>query len=222
MSTETIMKYDSPAESYIEALPIGNGRIGAMISGTPDKESITLNEDSFWSGGLRHRINPDAVEGFREARSLLLEGKPSEAEKAAFAKMQGVTPNMRRYMPLGELKIDLRLDGRAREYSRSLDIGSAVADASFTVNGITYTKEYFVSAPDEVMAVRISASEPGKVSLLLHRQPRGSLRRQPSLRREYDTFQRRYRRCKRHTLCCLSRSLSQKRLCKDRGKQARS
>ena len=164
MSTETIMKYDSPAESYIEALPIGNGRIGAMIWGTPDKESITLNEDSFWSGGLRHRINPDAEEGFKEARSLLMEGKPSEAEDAAFTKMQGVTPNMRRYMPLGELKIDLRLDGRAREYSRSLDIGSAVADASFTVNGVTYTKEYFVSAPDEVMAVRISASEPQMVS----------------------------------------------------------
>ena len=207
MSTETIMKYDSPAESYIEALPIGNGRIGAMIWGTPDKESITLNEDSFWSGGLRHRINPDAEEGFKEARSLLMEGKPSEAEDAAFTKMQGVTPNMRRYMPLGELKIDLRLDGRAREYSRSLDIGSAVADASFTVNGVTYTKEYFVSAPDEVMAVRISASQ------------RRLLRRQPSLRRKYDTFQRRHRRCKRYTLCCLSRSFCQKRHRKSGGKQ---
>lgn len=165
MSTETLMKYDSPAESIFEALPIGNGRIGAMIYGSAASESIVINEDSVWSGGLRHRINPDAIEGFHEARALLAEGRPDEAEDAAFSKMQGVTPNMRRYMPLGELHIDLQLGGKAREYSRSLDIGSAVADASFTVNGVTYTKEYFVSAPDEVMVIRISSSEPASVSL---------------------------------------------------------
>ena len=155
MSTETLMKYDSPAESFNEALPIGNGRIGAMIFGTPVKESIVINEDSIWSGGLRHRINPDAKEGFEEVRRLLAEGKTAEAEDTAFSKMQGVTPNMRRYLPLGELNTELQLDGKAREYSRSLDIGSAVADASFTVNGVTYTKEYFVSAPDDVMVMRI-------------------------------------------------------------------
>ncbi|MCR4794720.1 MAG: glycoside hydrolase family 95 protein [Ruminococcus sp.] len=165
MSTETLMKYNSPAESFSEALPIGNGRIGAMIYGTPDNENIVINEDSVWSGGLRHRINPDAKEGFAEVRRLLAEGKVAEAEDTAFSKMQGVTPNMRRYMPLGELELELQLNGKAREYSRSLDIGSAVADASFTVNGVTYTKEYFVSAPDEVMVMRISASEPASVSL---------------------------------------------------------
>ncbi len=165
MSTETILKYDSPSESFAEALPIGNGRIGAMIYGTAVNESISLNEDSVWSGGLRHRINPEAQEGFAETRRLLAEGRTEEAEEAAFSKMQGVTPNMRRYMPLGELKIDLELGGRAREFSRSLDIGSAVADSSFTVNGVTYTKEYFISAPDEVMVVRIYASEPASVSL---------------------------------------------------------
>lgn len=165
MSTETLMKYDSPAESFNEALPIGNGRIGAMIFGTPVKESIVINEDSIWSGGLRHRINPDAKEGFEEVRRLLAEGKTAEAEDTAFSKMQGVTPNMRRYLPLGELNTELQLDGKAREYSRSLDIGSAVADASFTVNGVTYTKEYFVSAPDDVMVMRIYASEPNSVSL---------------------------------------------------------
>lgn len=165
MSTETLMKYDFPAESFSEALPIGNGRIGAMIYGTPAKESIVLNEDSIWSGGLRHRINPEAKDGFMEARALLMEGKPHEAEEVALSKMQGVTPNMRRYMPLGELHIDLELGGKALSYSRSLDIGSAVADASFTAADIVYTKEYFVSAPDEVMVVRISASQPQSVSL---------------------------------------------------------
>ena len=165
MSTETLMKYDSPAETLAEALPIGNGRIGAMIYGTALNEAILLNEDSVWSGGLRHRINPDAQEGFAEARRLLSEGKAAEAEEAALKKMQGITPNMRHYMPLGELDIDLKTDGKAREYSRSLDIGCAVADATFSVNEVVYTKEYFVSAPDEVLAVRIHASEPASVSL---------------------------------------------------------
>ena len=83
MSTETLMKYDSPAEAFEEALPIGNGRIGAMIYGTALNEAIVLNEDSVWSGGLRHRINPDAREGFAEVRRLLAEGKTAEAERTA-------------------------------------------------------------------------------------------------------------------------------------------
>ena len=165
MSTETLLKYDSPAESHAEALPIGNGRIGAAVYGTALNESIILNEDSVWSGGLRHRINPDAQDGFAEVRRLLSEGRTAEAEETAMKKMVGVTPNMRRYMPLGELNIDLEADGKARIFSRSLDIGSAVADAAFTVNGVTYTKEYFVSAPDEVLVVRIHASQPASVSL---------------------------------------------------------
>lgn len=159
------MKYDSPAESFHQALPIGNGRIGALIYGNADREAVAVNEDSIWSGGLRHRINPDAAEGFAEVRALLAQGRTAEAEEAAFSKMQGVTPDMRRYMPLGELNISLEFNGKVREYSRSLDISSAVADTSFTVNGVTYTKEYFVSAPDEVMVIRIYASEPAAVSL---------------------------------------------------------
>ncbi|MBR6967945.1 MAG: glycoside hydrolase N-terminal domain-containing protein [Ruminococcus sp.] len=165
MSTETVMRYNTPAESFTEALPIGNGRIGAMIYGNPLSETIALNEDSVWSGGLRHRINPDAEEGLAEVRSLLKEGRTKEAEDIAFSKLQGVTPDMRRYVPLGELKIELEAAGKARRYARSLDIGSAVADVSFTVNGVTYTKEYFVSAPDEIMVVRICASEASAVSL---------------------------------------------------------
>ena len=136
-----------------------------MIYGNPLSETIALNEDSVWSGGLRHRINPDAREGLAEVRSLLKAGRTKEAEDVAFSKLQGVTPDMRRYVPLGELKIELEAAGKAREYARSLDIGSAVADVSFTVNGVTYTKEYFVSAPDEIMVVRICASEASSVSL---------------------------------------------------------
>ena len=165
MCRETILRYSSPAENFNEALPIGNGRIGAMIYGDTAYEKIPLNEDSVWSGGLRHRVNPDAAEGLAEVRSLIKKGDIPQAERIAFEKLQGVTPNMRRYMPLGDLHIDMELGGRARNYSRKLDIGNAVSEVTFTVNDVLFRKEYFISAPDEVMAVRISSAERGMINL---------------------------------------------------------
>lgn len=165
MTTEKILTYNSPAENFDEALPVGNGRIGGMIYGGIKENLIHINEDSVWSGGLRHRVNPDAQEGFREVRELLKQEKIEEAQKVAFEKMQGVTPNMRHYMPLGNLNITMEFNGRAKDYHRQLDIGSAVADDSFTVGDVVYTREVFVSAPDEVMVIRITASQPGAVTL---------------------------------------------------------
>ncbi|MBR1591587.1 MAG: glycoside hydrolase family 95 protein [Ruminococcus sp.] len=165
MATETLLKYNSPAENFDWALPVGNGRIGGMIFGNPVDEVIKLNEDSIWSGGLRHRINPDAQEGLEEVRRLISEGDIPQAEKIAFEKLQGVTPNMRHYMPLGNLNIHMELDGKAREYSRSLDIENAVSDVLFKVNGIEFKREVFVSAPDEVMVIRISCEKSSMISL---------------------------------------------------------
>lgn len=166
MDTETLLKYNAPAEDFNSALPVGNGRIGGMIFGGAANEVIKLNEDSFWSGGLRHRVNPDAQEGLAEVRKLIAEGNIPEAEKIAFEKLQGVIPDMRHYMPLGDLFINMELDGKVRNYSRTLELASAVADVSFTVNDVEYSRSVFVSAPDETMIVHISASEPGKISLI--------------------------------------------------------
>ena len=165
MNTETLLKYDRPAENFDQALPVGNGRIGGMIFGGTDSETIKLNEDSVWSGGPRHRINPDALEGLAEVRSLLAEGRIPEAEETAFEKLTGVTPNARRYMPLGDLHINMELSGKARDYIRTLDISEAVADTSFTVNGVRYDRSVFISAPDEVMVIRITSGSPASVSL---------------------------------------------------------
>lgn len=165
MNTETLLKYDSPAEDFSWSCPVGNGRIGGMIFGRPKNEVIALNEDSIWSGGLRHRVNPDAQEGFAEVRELIKNGNIPEAERIAFEKMQGVTPDMRRYMPFGNLYIDMEFNGKVREYSRCLDIADAVAEVSFSVNDIVYTRKIFVSAPDDVMIVHITASQPESVTL---------------------------------------------------------
>ncbi|MBQ1340604.1 MAG: glycoside hydrolase family 95 protein, partial [Ruminococcus sp.] len=165
MNTETFMEYSRPAEKFTEALPVGNGRIGGMIYGGTAEEIIKLNEDSVWSGGLRHRVNPDSQEGLVEVRKLLEEGNIPEAEKVAFEKMQGVTPNMRHYMPLGDLHIDTVLEGKAKDYDLSLDISSAVSQTTFTVNGVRFVREVFVSAPDEVMVIRISADSAASINL---------------------------------------------------------
>lgn len=165
MAKETLMRYKQPAEDFNSALPVGNGRIGGMIFGYPDNEIIKLNEDSVWSGGPRHRVNPDAQEGLAEVRELIFKGDIPEAEKIAFEKMQGVTPDSRHYMPLGDLSINMHFDGKAREYSRTLDLSTAVSEVSFTADGIEYTRSVFCSAPDEVMVIDIHSDTPGSISL---------------------------------------------------------
>ena len=95
MDAETMLWYEKPAENFDQALPIGNGRIGAMVFGGAADEVLKLNEDSVWSGGKRNRNNPDAREGLEEVRKLLREERIPEAEKIAFEKLQGVTPNSR-------------------------------------------------------------------------------------------------------------------------------
>ena len=128
MEKSLMLRYNSPASDFNEALPVGNGRIGGMIFGGALHEVIKLNEDSVWSGGPRHRINPDAREGLAEVRSLIKDGNIPEAEKIAFEKLQGVPDNMRHYMPLGNLNIIMKSGGKAKNYSRSLDLSDAVSE----------------------------------------------------------------------------------------------
>ncbi len=163
--SQTMLWYKKPASDFNHALPVGNGRIGGMVYGGTNEERISLNEDSIWSGGKRERNNPDALEGFHEVRRLLQEERIPEAEKLAFEKMQGVTPNSRHYMPLGNLNIKMDFEGKAKEYTRSLDLETAIASVRFTANDITFERHVFVSAPDNVLVVHVTASEPGMVNL---------------------------------------------------------
>ena len=165
MDMQTTLWYKQPAGDFDHAVPVGNGRIGGMVYGGAASERISLNEDSVWSGGKRERNNPEGFDGFKEVRSLLMEERISEAEKTAFEKMQGVIPECRHYMPLGDLRIDMELGGKAKEYIRSLDLKTAVASVKFTSNDIAYERHVFVSAPDNVMVIHIKSGEPGMVSI---------------------------------------------------------
>ncbi len=150
--------YDQPAVTFEDALPVGAGRFGAMVFGDPRNEMLKLNEDSVWSGGKRNRLNPNALEGFHEVRKLVMEGKIAEAETVAFQKMQGCSPNMPHYMPLGNLSLHLHLpEGDISDYRRNLDLTTAIQKTAFTIGNGVYTRSVFCSAPAQVMVIHLQA-----------------------------------------------------------------
>lgn len=164
MKSESRIWYRKPAVNFDNALPLGNGRIGAMDYGVAVDEVISLNEDSIWSGGHRNRNNPDAYEGMLEIRKLIDQGQLKAAEKLAFQKMQGLCSDSRSYLPLGNLFIHMEDIGKVRDYSRELDLQSAVTNTEYTINDVKYLRQIFVSAPDNVLVVHIHSDQPGKIS----------------------------------------------------------
>jgi alpha-L-fucosidase 2 len=153
--------YPRPAEKWVEALPIGNGRLGAMVFGGVDKELLQLNEGSLWSGAPKDWNNPDAKDALPLVRELAASGRYVEADRAA-KRMQG--PFTQSYLPLGDLRLRMSHGGRATEYRRELDLDTATATTRYSIAGVTYSREVFASYPDEVIVVRITASQPGHVS----------------------------------------------------------
>lgn len=167
MSNSTILWYNKPAENWNEALPIGNGRLGAMLFGGINKERYQLNEDSVWSGGPRSRNNKSALENLDKVRELIKAEKISEAEKLVFDGFCGTPVNQRHYMPLGDLSVEQIFAGEATDYRRDLDVGNAVASVSFCADGIKYKREVIASYPDEVIAIKYTSNKNGKINLKL-------------------------------------------------------
>ncbi|MBR1864430.1 MAG: glycoside hydrolase family 95 protein [Ruminococcus sp.] len=157
--------YDRPAEDWNDALPVGNGRIGGMSFGQPLTERIQLNEDSLWSGGPRNRNNPSALENLQRVRDLLRDEKIDEAEKLVSEAFCGTPINQRHYMPLGELYISHYEESTCGYSHRSLSLRDAVCTAEYSINGVDYKRELICSAPDQVLALRICASEKASVSV---------------------------------------------------------
>ncbi|MFW6256860.1 MAG: glycosyl hydrolase family 95 catalytic domain-containing protein [Bacillota bacterium] len=158
--------YQQPAEKWDEALPIGNGRLGGMVKGGVNKDHLQINEDSVWYGGPRDRNNPDTQEYLEKIRDLINRGHLNEAEKLIVPAMSGIPENQRHYEPFLDLEI---LTGHQQEeisnYKRELDINKAVAEASYVHQGVTYTREYLVSAVDEVMVISYQADKSEKINL---------------------------------------------------------
>ena len=159
--------YDRPATQWLEALPVGNGRLGAMVFGGTATERIQFNESTVWAGAPHDYSHPGAAEVLDSLRSLLFSGKQKEADALASARVMSLPLTQSAYQAFGEVALAFPgIDDRAvSNYSRTLDLDRAVATTTFAENGIRYTREVFATNPEGVIVVRLSADRPGRVSM---------------------------------------------------------
>ena len=165
-NTKNILWYRESAKVWEEALPLGNGTLGAMVFGGVADERIQLNENTLWDGYILDPNNPEGSKVLPEVQRLLFEDKNNEAVKLAEATMMGNPKRIKSYQSLGELWFDTP-ELTAHDYVRSLDLSTAISTVKYTSNGVVYTRQYFVSAPDNVIVVRISADKENKINLSL-------------------------------------------------------
>lgn len=158
--------YEHPAADWNEALPVGNGRLGAMIFGQVETERLQLNESSVWAGEPEDFINPAAREVLPLVRMMLFSGQYAEAQKLAQERMMGHKPTHSRYQTLGDLYIDFGKEHAAQitDYQRYLDIDSALAGVRYRSGGITFSREIFSSAPDQALVLRLQADQSAALS----------------------------------------------------------
>ncbi|MEI7027939.1 glycoside hydrolase family 95 protein [Paenibacillus sp. y28] len=163
--------YSRPAANWNEALPIGSGKLGAMIFGGTDKERIQLNEDSVWYGGPIDRNNPDALENLPRIRELILSGRVKEAEQLALYALSSTPPSMRHYTPLGDIAMTFLGHKHATGYRRELNLDNGLATVSYQVGETAYSRQMFASYPDEAIIMRVRAEGPDLLSFSarLHR-----------------------------------------------------
>lgn len=161
--------YSRSAASWNEAMPLGNGRIGAMVYGGARHERIALNEDTLWSGKPSYYENPKGAEVFRKARELALERRYPEAQTLLEQEFTNLWSQM--YLPLGELRLDMEHPDEIENYRRELDISTGVHTVEYDCCGVHYTRECFVSQPDQVLVMRLSADHPGALTFTMSLVP---------------------------------------------------
>ena len=157
--------YDKPSGTTWEnALPIGNGRLGAMIYGNAEQEIIQLNEHTVWSGSPNRNDNPLALDSLTLIRQLIYDDKRKEAERVVNNAIITKKSHGQKFEPVGSLQLAFAGHENFSNYHRELDIERAVAKTYYTVNGVTYTREALASFPDRVIVMRLTASKPGSIS----------------------------------------------------------
>lgn len=147
-----------------DALPVGNGRLAAMVFGGIDHERIQFNEESVWDGEPVDSNNRNALKALPEVRRLLFAGDNSAATSLASKKMVGDPARVKSYQTLGDLFLDFPAVKTVAGYRRDLDLTTAISRVQYTVDGVEYTREVFVSAPDQAIVIHLTADQPGKIS----------------------------------------------------------
>ena len=165
---ELTLWYRQPAgDEWTSALPVGNGRLGAMVFGNVPNGRIQLNEETVWDGYERDCTNAEARAALDEVRELLFAGKNAEATAAA-PKMMGDPCRVLSYQSLGDLHVELAGHEAVEDYRRELDLNTAIAAVTYTMNGWAFRREVFASAPDNVLVVRLTSDEPGALNAGIH------------------------------------------------------
>ena len=158
--------YSQPAQTWTEALPVGNGRLGAMVFGGVSNERIQLNEESLWAGPPVPQPPEGAYEALAEARGLFFEDKYAEGERVIARRFLGPRIAPRSHQTLGDLWLEMLLpQSDTVAYRRELNLDTAVATTTFEVEGITYKREVFISSPDDVLVISLTASEPAALNV---------------------------------------------------------
>jgi len=160
------LRYDAPAKEWTEALPLGNGRLGAMLYGGVAEEHLQINEDTLWGGSPHDYTNPEAYSHLAELRQLIFAGKGKEADELS-SKMMGRPKLLMPYQPFCDLRLRFADDGPTTEYSRELDLQRAVASVRYRKGDVSYLRETFLSRPDQALVEHLTASRKGSLSFTL-------------------------------------------------------
>lgn len=153
----SLLWYKEPAKIWEEAMPLGNGRMGAMVFGNPINERIQVNEESIWYGGPVNRINPDLKRYLPQIRELIFSGEIAKAERLMVLAMSGCPNSVHPYQTLGDININFSGIENITDYRRQLDLERALCTITFCASGVQYTREIFISKPSDCMIMRISA-----------------------------------------------------------------
>ncbi|MES2457079.1 MAG: glycoside hydrolase family 95 protein [Bacteroidota bacterium] len=152
--------YKQAADQWMKALPVGNGRLGAMIFGGIKKEQLQLNEESVWAGKKSNNNNPDALKNLPQIRKLIFDGKADEAMDLANKSLNGNPGGVKSYQPLGDLILDFDHATEATNYKRELDLRTGIHRVQYEIGGQTYTRELFASAPANAIVLRLETKAP--------------------------------------------------------------
>jgi alpha-L-fucosidase 2 len=156
--------YDRPAQVWTEALPLGNGRLGAMVFGGPASEHLQLNEETIWAGQPNNNANPDALANIPKIRELVFAGKYLEAQNLATEKVMSKTNQGMPYQPFGDLYISFPGHNRYTDYRRELSLDSARTVVTYKVDGVRYKREMITSFTRQVVMIHLTADKPGRIS----------------------------------------------------------
>ena len=160
----TLLWYSAPAKKWEEALPVGNGRLGAMVFGTHSEEHIQLNEETYWSGGPYSTVVPGGYKVLPEIQKLVFEEKYLAAHNLFGRNLMGYPVEQMKYQSLGNLHLFFKNQDTVSQYQRWLDLETGISGVSYQANGISWKREVFASHPDQIIVVRISADRAGSIS----------------------------------------------------------